>query len=84
MDSSGEGRAVRTIFNRRELFIAASMQEQAPYPRNIGPGRDRLPRIHTRTGGLWIAMARGECLRALLFLWRWHRRDWRRSHLLAL
>ncbi|MBC5733151.1 hypothetical protein [Lawsonibacter hominis] len=34
--------------------------------------------------GLWIAMARGECLRALLFLWRWHRRDWRRSHLLAL
>ena len=51
MDPSGEGRAVPTIFNRRELFIAASMQEQAPYPRNIGPGRDRLPRIHTRTGG---------------------------------
>ena len=29
MDPSGERRAVPTIFNRRELFIAASMQEQA-------------------------------------------------------
>ncbi len=34
--------------------------------------------------GLWIAMACDECLRALLFLWRWHSRAWCRKHLLSL
>lgn len=26
--------------------------------------------------GLWLAMAADECIRALLFLWRWHSRVW--------
>lgn len=34
--------------------------------------------------GLWIAMACDECLRALLFLWRWHSRAWCRKHLLSI
>lgn len=32
--------------------------------------------------GLWIAMAADECIRAGLFLWRWHSRAWTRKHLL--
>ncbi|MBM6926597.1 MATE family efflux transporter [Pseudoflavonifractor phocaeensis] len=34
--------------------------------------------------GLWIAMACDECLRALLFLWRWHSKAWCRKHLLSI
>ncbi len=26
--------------------------------------------------GLWIAMALDECIRAVLFLWRWHSGAW--------
>lgn len=33
--------------------------------------------------GLWIAMACDECLRAGLFLWRWHTRTWSRIRLAA-
>ena len=34
--------------------------------------------------GLWIAMACDECLRALLFLWRWHGGAWSRKRLLSM
>lgn len=34
--------------------------------------------------GLWIAMACDECLRAVLFLWRWHSRAWCRTNLLSM
>ena len=34
--------------------------------------------------GLWISMACDECLRAVLFLWRWHSRAWCRKRLLAM
>lgn len=34
--------------------------------------------------GLWIAMACDECLRAALFLWRWHSRAWCRKRLLSI
>lgn len=34
--------------------------------------------------GLWIAMACDECLRALLFLWRWHSGAWKRKRLLSM
>lgn len=34
--------------------------------------------------GLWIAMACDECLRAGLFLWRWHSGAWSRKHLLSI
>ena len=34
--------------------------------------------------GLWIAMACDECLRAGLFLWRWHSGAWSRKRLLSL
>ena len=33
--------------------------------------------------GIWIAMACDECLRAGLFLWRWHSRTWSRIRLAA-
>ena len=33
--------------------------------------------------GLWIAMAADECMRACLFLWRWHSRAWVNKRLLA-
>ena len=33
--------------------------------------------------GLWIAMAADECIRACLFLWRWHSRAWVNKRLLA-
>lgn len=33
--------------------------------------------------GLWAAMAVDECLRALLFLWRWKSRSWAHKSLLA-
>ena len=32
--------------------------------------------------GLWIAMACDECIRAGLFLWRWHSRKWAEKRLL--
>ena len=34
--------------------------------------------------GLWIAMACDECLRAVLFLWRWRSRAWCRKRLLSM
>lgn len=33
--------------------------------------------------GLWISMAADECLRAVLFLWRWKRGNWKSKHLLG-
>ena len=33
--------------------------------------------------GIWIAMACDECLRAGLFLWRWHTRTWSHIRLAA-
>ena len=32
--------------------------------------------------GLWAAMAADECIRALLFLWRWRTGAWKRKPLL--
>lgn len=34
--------------------------------------------------GLWAAMAADECIRAALFLWRWHSRAWTGKHLLSV
>lgn len=34
--------------------------------------------------GLWIAMACDECLRAVLFLWRWRSQAWCRKRLLSM
>ena len=32
--------------------------------------------------GLWIAMALDECIRAVLFLWRWWSGAWQSKHVL--
>ncbi|MEG1858462.1 MAG: MATE family efflux transporter, partial [Pseudoflavonifractor sp.] len=34
--------------------------------------------------GLWGAMAADECIRAVLFLWRWHGKTWSRKHLIGI
>lgn len=39
--------------------------------------------FHLGLAGLWIAMACDECMRALLFLWRWHQGGWRSRSLLT-
>ena len=41
--------------------------------------------IHLGWGlvGIWIAMAIDECVRALIFVWRWHSGKWKNRKLIA-
>ena len=48
----------------------------------VGLGIHKLHIGTPRGACLWAAMAADECIRALLFLWRWRTGAWRRKPLL--